>query len=89
MKSVPWLCCPLKSLHSRFVSNSLLDSIFFFLVSVPLSLIVLHVVHYDCGSPRQVYKIFCTYTEGTGLKAVMAAGQKPFAVEQATLLENR
>ncbi|KAK3540211.1 hypothetical protein QTP70_028410 [Hemibagrus guttatus] len=37
---------------------------------------------------QQVYKVFCTYTEGTGLKVVMAAGQKPFAVEQATLLEN-
>ncbi|XP_060738225.1 ATP-dependent RNA helicase DDX51 [Tachysurus vachellii] len=38
---------------------------------------------------QQVYKVFCTYAEGTGLKVVMAAGQKPFAVEQATLLENR
>ncbi|KAG7332126.1 hypothetical protein KOW79_003960 [Hemibagrus wyckioides] len=38
---------------------------------------------------QQVYKVFCTYAEGTGLKVVMAAGQKPFAAEQATLLENR
>ncbi|KAM9476004.1 ATP-dependent RNA helicase DDX51 isoform 1-T1 [Clarias gariepinus] len=38
---------------------------------------------------QQVYKVFCTYAEGTGLKVVMAAGQKPFAVEQSTLLEVR
>ncbi|XP_026780896.2 ATP-dependent RNA helicase DDX51 [Pangasianodon hypophthalmus] len=38
---------------------------------------------------QQVYKVFCTYAEGTGLKVVMAAGQKPFAVEQATLSEIR
>ncbi|XP_060787376.1 ATP-dependent RNA helicase DDX51 isoform X2 [Neoarius graeffei] len=38
---------------------------------------------------QQVYKVFCIYAEGTGLKVVMATGQKPFAVEQATLLEIR
>ncbi|MCI4381200.1 hypothetical protein PGIGA_G00248660 [Pangasianodon gigas] len=38
---------------------------------------------------QQVYKVFCTYAEGTGLKVVMAAGQKPFAVEEATLSEIR
>ncbi|KAI5622032.1 ATP-dependent RNA helicase DDX51 [Silurus asotus] len=38
---------------------------------------------------QQVYKVFCTYAEGTGLKVVIAAGKKPFAVEQATLVETR
>ncbi|TSL97351.1 ATP-dependent RNA helicase DDX51 [Bagarius yarrelli] len=38
---------------------------------------------------QQVYKVFCSYAEGTGIKVVMAAGQKPFTVEQETLLENR
>lgn len=60
---------------------------FFFLCSSLACL--LHFVHYGYGSPSQVYKVFCTYAEGTGLKVVMAAGQKPFAVEQATLLEIR
>uniref|UniRef100_W5U5C5 ATP-dependent RNA helicase n=1 Tax=Ictalurus punctatus TaxID=7998 RepID=W5U5C5_ICTPU len=38
---------------------------------------------------QQVYKVFYHYAEGTGLKVVLAAGKKPFAVEQATLLEVR
>ncbi|XP_062854692.1 ATP-dependent RNA helicase DDX51 [Trichomycterus rosablanca] len=38
---------------------------------------------------QQVYKVFCSYADGTGLKVVMAAGQKPFAVEQASLTESR
>lgn len=81
MKSVLWLCCPPKSLHSRF--NSLLYLFFLFLV------IRLNFVVCDYGSSLQVYKVFCTYAEGTGLKIAMAAGQKSFAVEQATLLEVR
>ncbi|KAF4070531.1 hypothetical protein AMELA_G00286450 [Ameiurus melas] len=38
---------------------------------------------------QQVYKVFYQYAEGTQLKVVLAAGKKPFAVEQATLLEVR
>ncbi|KAG9270384.1 ATP-dependent RNA helicase DDX51 [Astyanax mexicanus] len=38
---------------------------------------------------EQVYKVFCSYAEGTDLKVVMAAGQKSFAAEQATLTETR
>ncbi|MGH0151449.1 UNVERIFIED_CONTAM: hypothetical protein FKN15_024099 [Acipenser sinensis] len=36
----------------------------------------------------QVCKVFHTYTDGTGLKVVMVAGQKSFAVEQASLVQN-
>ncbi|XP_012685836.2 ATP-dependent RNA helicase DDX51 isoform X1 [Clupea harengus] len=38
---------------------------------------------------QQVYKVFCTYAEGTNLKVVMIAGQKSFAAEQASLSENK
>lgn len=38
---------------------------------------------------EQVYKVFCSYSEGTNLKVVMAAGQKSFAAEQATFTEIR
>ncbi|XP_069017790.1 ATP-dependent RNA helicase DDX51 isoform X1 [Embiotoca jacksoni] len=38
---------------------------------------------------QQVYKVFSCYTEGTGLKVVMLAGQKSFAAEQASLSELR
>ncbi|XP_069038465.1 ATP-dependent RNA helicase DDX51 isoform X1 [Lepisosteus oculatus] len=37
---------------------------------------------------QQVRKVFCMYAEGTGLRVVMMAGQKSFALEQASLLEN-
>ncbi|KAK1156363.1 hypothetical protein AOXY_G25321 [Acipenser oxyrinchus oxyrinchus] len=37
---------------------------------------------------QQVCKVFHTYTDGTGLKVVMVAGQKSFAVEQASLVQN-
>lgn len=39
--------------------------------------------------PLQVFKVFTTYAEGTVLKAVMVAGQKSFAAEQALLSEIR
>ncbi|KAM3602133.1 uncharacterized protein V6R79_024863 [Siganus canaliculatus] len=38
---------------------------------------------------QQVYKVFTTYADGTGLKVVMLAGQKTFAAEQASLSEQR
>ncbi|KAL7827420.1 hypothetical protein SRHO_G00331380 [Serrasalmus rhombeus] len=38
---------------------------------------------------QQVYKVFYSYAEGTGLKVVMVAGQKPFAAEQVALSETR
>ncbi|KAL7884225.1 hypothetical protein AOLI_G00069950 [Acnodon oligacanthus] len=38
---------------------------------------------------QQVYKVFYSYAEGTGLKVVMVAGQKPFAAEQVALSESR
>ncbi|XP_056150198.1 ATP-dependent RNA helicase DDX51 [Lampris incognitus] len=38
---------------------------------------------------QQVYRVFTSYCEGTNLKVVMLAGHKSFAVEQASLLENR
>ncbi|XP_036434483.1 ATP-dependent RNA helicase DDX51 isoform X2 [Colossoma macropomum] len=38
---------------------------------------------------QQVCKVFYSYAEGTGLKVVMVAGQKPFAAEQAALSETR
>ncbi|KAI4878155.1 hypothetical protein NFI96_028409, partial [Prochilodus magdalenae] len=38
---------------------------------------------------QQVCKVFVSYAEGTGLKVVMAAGQKSFAAEQAALSETR
>ncbi|CAL8315078.1 unnamed protein product [Merluccius merluccius] len=38
---------------------------------------------------QQVGKVFAVYAEGTGLKVVMAAGQKSFAAEQASLAEQR
>ncbi|XP_041079669.1 ATP-dependent RNA helicase DDX51 [Polyodon spathula] len=37
---------------------------------------------------QQVCKVFHTYTDGTSLKVVMVAGQKSFAVEQASLVQN-
>ncbi|KAK6483454.1 ATP-dependent RNA helicase DDX51-like [Huso huso] len=37
---------------------------------------------------QQVCKVFHTYTDGTGLKVVMVAGQKSFAVEQASLVQS-
>ncbi|XP_067861594.1 ATP-dependent RNA helicase DDX51 [Heptranchias perlo] len=36
---------------------------------------------------QQVCKIFSSYVEGTGLRVVIIAGQKPFAVEQSALVE--
>uniref|UniRef100_A0AAY4DLR4 ATP-dependent RNA helicase n=1 Tax=Denticeps clupeoides TaxID=299321 RepID=A0AAY4DLR4_9TELE len=38
---------------------------------------------------QQVYKVFCTYAEGTSLKVVMVAGQKSFGAEQASLSQIR
>ncbi|KAG9354818.1 hypothetical protein JZ751_001531 [Albula glossodonta] len=38
---------------------------------------------------QQVCKVFSSYAEGSSLKVVMIAGQKSFAAEQASLLENR
>lgn len=38
---------------------------------------------------QQVCKVFTSYAEGTTLKVVMLAGQKSFAVEQASLTEVR
>uniref|UniRef100_A0A8C4T408 ATP-dependent RNA helicase n=1 Tax=Erpetoichthys calabaricus TaxID=27687 RepID=A0A8C4T408_ERPCA len=38
---------------------------------------------------QQVYKVFNTYIEGTNLKVVMVAGQKPFEIEQASLVQNK
>ncbi|XP_030622413.1 ATP-dependent RNA helicase DDX51 [Chanos chanos] len=38
---------------------------------------------------QQVYKVFCSYAEGTNLKVVMVSGQKTFAAEQAALSEKR
>ncbi|XP_066500320.1 ATP-dependent RNA helicase DDX51 isoform X2 [Hoplias malabaricus] len=38
---------------------------------------------------QQVYKVFCSYAEGTGLKVVLVAGQKAFAAEQAALSETK
>ncbi|XP_060700070.1 ATP-dependent RNA helicase DDX51 [Hemiscyllium ocellatum] len=37
---------------------------------------------------QQVCKVFKRYTEGLGLKVVIVAGQKQFAVEQASLIEH-
>ncbi|XP_067911504.1 ATP-dependent RNA helicase DDX51 isoform X2 [Heterodontus francisci] len=37
---------------------------------------------------QQVCKIFSSYVEGMGLKVVIIAGQKPFAVEQSSLVEH-
>ncbi|MBN3296107.1 DDX51 helicase, partial [Amia calva] len=37
---------------------------------------------------QQVCKVFHSYAEGTGLKVVLLIGQKSFAVEQTSLLEN-
>ncbi|XP_048467645.1 ATP-dependent RNA helicase DDX51, partial [Rhincodon typus] len=37
---------------------------------------------------QQVCKIFSSYTEGLGLKVVIIAGQKQFAMEQASLVEH-
>lgn len=37
----------------------------------------------------QVHKVFMSYTEGTALRVVILAGQRSFAAEQASLLENR
>ncbi|XP_078409958.1 ATP-dependent RNA helicase DDX51 isoform X1 [Cetorhinus maximus] len=37
---------------------------------------------------QQVCKIFSSYVEGMGLKVVIVAGQKPFAVEQTSLVEH-
>ncbi|XP_059839261.1 ATP-dependent RNA helicase DDX51 isoform X1 [Hypanus sabinus] len=36
----------------------------------------------------QVFKIFYTYAEGLDLRVVITAGQKPFAVEQSSLVEH-
>ncbi|XP_062887444.1 ATP-dependent RNA helicase DDX51 [Mobula hypostoma] len=36
----------------------------------------------------QVFKIFSTYAEGIDLRVVIIAGQKPFAVEQSSLVEH-
>ncbi|XP_072099827.1 ATP-dependent RNA helicase DDX51 [Mobula birostris] len=36
----------------------------------------------------QVFKIFNTYAEGIDLRVVIIAGQKPFAVEQSSLVEH-
>lgn len=38
---------------------------------------------------QQVYKVFASYAEGTPLKVVMLVGQKSFAVECASLWEQR
>uniref|UniRef100_A0A3Q3XAU8 ATP-dependent RNA helicase n=1 Tax=Mola mola TaxID=94237 RepID=A0A3Q3XAU8_MOLML len=38
---------------------------------------------------QQVFRVFTTYAEGTSLRAVMLAGQKSFAAEQALLSEHR
>uniref|UniRef100_A0A4W4E8B3 ATP-dependent RNA helicase n=1 Tax=Electrophorus electricus TaxID=8005 RepID=A0A4W4E8B3_ELEEL len=38
---------------------------------------------------QQVYRVFCSYAERTSLKVVMAAGQKSFSAEQASLSETR
>lgn len=38
---------------------------------------------------QQVCQVFAAYAEGTGLKVVIAAGQKPFAAEQESLAELR
>nr|XP_014344699.1 PREDICTED: ATP-dependent RNA helicase DDX51 [Latimeria chalumnae] len=37
---------------------------------------------------QQVCKVFNIYTDGSGLKVVMVAGQKPFGVEQEMLVQN-
>ncbi|KAJ8285848.1 hypothetical protein GJAV_G00031630 [Gymnothorax javanicus] len=37
---------------------------------------------------QQVCKVFSSYAEGSSLKVVMAVGQKSFAAEQASLVEN-
>ncbi|KAJ8263224.1 hypothetical protein COCON_G00156810 [Conger conger] len=37
---------------------------------------------------QQVCKVFSSYAEGSGLKVVMVTGQKSFAAEQASLVEN-
>ncbi|XP_069789141.1 ATP-dependent RNA helicase DDX51 isoform X2 [Narcine bancroftii] len=37
---------------------------------------------------QQVGKVFSTYVEGMDLRVVIAAGQKPFAVEQSSLVEH-
>ncbi|XP_071334475.1 ATP-dependent RNA helicase DDX51 isoform X2 [Trachinotus anak] len=38
---------------------------------------------------EQVCKVFMSYAEGTTLRVVMLAGQRPFAAEQASLSEHR
>ncbi|XP_028262381.1 ATP-dependent RNA helicase DDX51 [Parambassis ranga] len=38
---------------------------------------------------QQVYKVFTSYAEGTGLKVITLAGQKSFAAEQASISEHR
>ncbi|XP_037533461.1 ATP-dependent RNA helicase DDX51 [Nematolebias whitei] len=38
---------------------------------------------------QQVYKVFASYANGTPLKVLMLAGQKPFVAEQASLSEQR
>ncbi|XP_051887727.1 ATP-dependent RNA helicase DDX51 isoform X1 [Pristis pectinata] len=37
---------------------------------------------------QQVFKIFNTYVEGMDLRVVIVAGQKPFAMEQSSLVEH-
>ncbi|TRY99460.1 hypothetical protein DNTS_023000, partial [Danionella cerebrum] len=38
---------------------------------------------------NQVAKVFCTYTEGTGLRIVTITGKKPFAAEEMMLTKTR
>ncbi|MEQ2264052.1 ATP-dependent RNA helicase ddx51, partial [Xenotaenia resolanae] len=38
---------------------------------------------------QQVYKVFASYAEGTPVKVVMLVGQRSFAAERASLLEQR